>query len=65
MDFILKEKDMFAPLTIAEWIKLSLQHSNSARDGDVVVPKNKIAKAARHLAEILDYQYKHGCVVPD
>lgn len=65
MDFILKDKDRFTPITIINWILETTRHNNEARNGDVVVSKAKIAKACRHLADVLDYQYEQGCVTPN
>lgn len=62
MDFVLKDKDCLAPLTICSWIEQALLYED--REG-YVVPKKKIASAARHLAGILDYQFEHGCQIPD
>lgn len=65
MNFELKDKDKFAPIVIASWICETIRHNQNSRDGDTVVSKAKIAKACRHLADVLDHQYINGCVTPD
>lgn len=62
-DFTLKQKDAYAPITICFWIMEALKDHKGM--DNIVVNKAKLAKAARHLADILDYQYQNGCQVPD
>jgi hypothetical protein len=67
-DFVLRAKDALAPITIARWIveALDINMPMFQRDDSVpVIPPHKIARAARHLADILDYQAAHGSRLPD